>query len=168
MNALKNPTRDMHVVASLTLTFTPHPTDPCFSCDGNIADQRLSVAMIDAAVDVIEGQKKLAELAGGILVPSRYVPVQPDEKAFPLVAVGDQPPAANVGIVGTKQPAVLHLSLLDSGALRIDGGEIKPRFALKMLGEARRMIAGQGATSTETLGTDDPVFETPTTRFITP
>ena len=62
--------------------------------EGNIGDVKLALGMLDgarAAVSNRLGRPSILEPHGaGLVVPSRDVPVSPNEAIYPLVAVGDR------------------------------------------------------------------------------
>ena len=78
-------------VAYLTLRLHD---DGAMSVEGNVGDVHLALGMLDgarAAVSNRLGTPSILEPHGaGLVVPSRDVPVSPNERVYPLIAVGDR------------------------------------------------------------------------------
>ena len=79
-------------VAYLTLRLHD---DGAMSVEGNIGDVKLALGMLDGARQAVGnrlGRPSILEPHGaGVVIPSRDVPVSPNEKVYPLIAVGDRP-----------------------------------------------------------------------------
>lgn len=78
-------------VAYLTLSLHD---DGAMSVEGNVGDVHLALGMLDsarAAVSSRLGRPSILEPHGaGLTIPSRDVPVSPNERVYPLIAVGDR------------------------------------------------------------------------------
>lgn len=81
---------DPTVVAALTLKLHDNGA---MSIEGNVGDVKLAVGMIDAAREAVShrfGKPSILEPHGaGLVIPSRDVPLSPNEAIYPLIANGD-------------------------------------------------------------------------------
>jgi hypothetical protein len=68
--------------------------DGAMAIEGNIGDVKLATGMLDAArasVGARLGRPSILEPHGaGLVIPSRDVPLSPNEGIYPLIAVGDR------------------------------------------------------------------------------
>ena len=68
--------------------------DGAMAIEGNVGDVKLATGMLDAArgsVSARLGRPSILEPHGaGLVIPSRDVPVSPNESVYPLIAVGDR------------------------------------------------------------------------------
>ncbi len=77
------------VVASITLELLDNGS---MSISGNVGDVRLALGMIDSAREAVGhrlGRKSILEPHGaGLVIPNRDVPVNPNERIYPLGQTG--------------------------------------------------------------------------------